>query len=111
MLKLIEELKETSARLASVVQAQLMKEDVKRLERVVQLADASDEFAEFEKEALYLGWTQGDFRTPELHDSLKPFLSAAYQSVQECGPESDALVRSRWIEFNRDRASKLVGCL
>ena len=45
MLKLIEELKATSARLESVVQAQLLKEDAARLERIKELAETSEDFS------------------------------------------------------------------
>ena len=111
MLKLIAELRATAASIDSVVQAQLMKEDAARLERLKELAEASDTYEAFEKEALYCGWTQGDFRTPELHDSLVPFLTAAYSSLEQSGADNDAEVRRLWVEFNRDRATKLVGCL
>ena len=111
MLKLIAELKATAASIGSIVQAQLMKEDAARLERIKELAETSGSYDAFEKEALYCSWTQGDFRTPELHGSLVPFLTAAYSSVHDSGDDIDAEVRTRWVEFNRDRASKLVGCL
>lgn len=111
MLKLIAELQATAASIDSIVQAQLLKEDAARLERVKELAEKSDDFAGFEKEALYAGWTQGDFRTTELHDTLKPFLKAAYDSLEADGDGADAEVRKLWVEFNQARASKLVGCL
>ncbi|MEM7429557.1 MAG: hypothetical protein AAF441_26090 [Pseudomonadota bacterium] len=111
MEKLISELRETAASVESIVQAQLLKEDALRLEQLVGLGRTAGNFEQFEKEALYLGWTQGDFRTPELHETLKPFLAAAYTDVSGESGQARALVRSLWIAFSQDRASKLVGCL
>ncbi len=111
MLKLIQELRDTSATLDSIVQAQLMKEDIARLEQVRKLAQVSEGYEDFEKEALFKGWTQGDFRTPELYGTLKPFLRAAHDSLIAQGQNADDRVRQCWIAFNQDRTRKLVGCL
>jgi len=73
-MKLLNELRQTADRLDSVFQAQLMREDIERIEKLVEMAKAAKRYDEFEKAGLYLGWTQGDMRTFELTGELKPFL-------------------------------------
>ena len=111
-MKLLDELRQTADRLDSVFQAQLMREDIVRIQKLADMARTSDTYEQFEKAGLYLGWTQGDMRTFELTADLKPFLKAVHSAVnEEPSPEHDLLVRETWIAFNKVRMAKLIGCL
>ena len=95
----------------SVVQKQLLREDVERLRRLEELAEAHGSYEDFEHQGLFIGWTQGDFRTAELHATLKPFLKALHQAKHAPSDGADEEVRTCWIAFNQDRSKRLVGCL
>ena len=111
-MKLLYELRQTADRLDSVFQAQLMREDIERIEKLVEMAKAAKRYDEFEKVGLYMGWTQGDMRTFELTSELKPFLKAVYSAANEGPSESaNSLIRETWIAFNNARMNKLIGCL
>lgn len=56
----------------SMFRAQLLREDVSRLRRLIELADEHDDRDEFRKAGAYIGWTSGDMRTHELTGQLTP---------------------------------------
>ena len=66
----------------------------------------------FVKAGLYIGWTQGDFRTHELKAPIEALLAAfhAYESGGR-GDEHDLALRAAWAAFDRARMEKLLGCL
>ncbi|NNF80989.1 MAG: hypothetical protein HKN05_23450 [Rhizobiales bacterium] len=108
---LSEELKTVMARTQSVVQKQLLLEDIARIERLEDLAKACPSYEEFEHQGLFIGWTQGDFRTPELHPVLKPLLKTLHQAMHSPSDGAEEEVRTCWITFNQERSKRLVGCL
>lgn len=95
-----------------IVQVQLAKEDLSRIEKLIQLARASDDFKTMEKEALFIGWTKGDFRTHELSDPLKKLLRSVYDYEKNgmTGEHDDEIMKN-WIEFHKMRLKVLVHCL
>ncbi|MCY3827516.1 MAG: hypothetical protein F4114_11700 [Rhodospirillaceae bacterium] len=87
----------------SYFRAALLREDVERLNRLLDLAaDAADETA-FLKAAGLAGWTPGDLRTGELRPWLDPFLRAWYGE--------DPALPGLWREFDVNRLDILAGCL
>ncbi len=96
----------------SMFRAQLLREDIARLQKPHGMAREQPTFEAFAKDGLYIGWTQGDFRTHELKQPIESLLAALY--AYETGGRSDAqdrTVRRAWQAFDRDRLEKLVGCL
>jgi hypothetical protein len=67
----------------------------------------------FAKAGLYIGWTEGDFRTHELKELIEALLAALY--VYETGRghsnKQDLALRAAWADFNRERMENLLGCL
>lgn len=108
---LSEELKTVRARTQSVVHKQLLLEDIARIERLEELAKTHPSYEAFEREGLFIGWTQGDFRTGELHAWLKPLLRSIHQAINAPSDHVHEEVRACWIAFNQERSKKLVGCL
>ncbi len=108
---LSEELKSVLERTESVVQQQLLREDIARIRQLEELARSCPSYEEFEHQGLFIGWTQGDFRTGELHGSLKPLLKALHQAVNAPSDDVHGEVRACWIAFNQERSKRLVGCL
>ncbi|HRX36237.1 MAG TPA: hypothetical protein P5337_07555 [Aestuariivirga sp.] len=107
-MKLIEDLRAATAKAASPFAAQLLKEDIGRLERLDQLAATATDPRQFRKEAKVLGWTQGDLRTFELDPELADFVDSVY-ALRRDGNDSE--VSARWTALHRRRMSLLVGCL
>ena len=95
-----------------IVQVQLAKEDLARIEKLVELAQTHSDPAEMEKDALYIGWTKGDFRTHELSGPLKKLIRAVYDYVK-LGPSEarDRDIMNIWVEFHKLRLKVLVHCL
>ena len=96
----------------SVFSAQLLREDIDRLRRLEALAREHASLEAFAKEGLYIGWTQGDFRTHELKEPLEALLTAfhAYETGGR-GEAQDRALRAAWAAFDRQRMEKLLGCL
>ncbi|MDE0149637.1 MAG: hypothetical protein OXM58_14790 [Rhodospirillaceae bacterium] len=91
----------------SYFRAALLREDVERLNRLLELAaDAADEAA-FMKAAGLAGWTPGDLRTGELRPWLDPFLHAWHDAGDGDAPALPGL----WREFDVNRLDILAGCL
>ena len=96
----------------SLFRAQLLREDIARLRKLVSMAREHETLEAFAKAGLYIGWTQGDFRTHELKPSIEALLAALF--AYEAGGRSDAQdrsVRAAWQAFDRERMEKLLGCL
>lgn len=111
-MELLEELERSVKKLESPFQAHLMREDIQRIKKLVLLAEEAKTYEEFEKSGFFLGWTHSDFRTSELSETLKPFLSVFYALVRENNSDRmQAEVKHAWISFNKDRMNKLIGCL
>jgi len=111
-MRLIEELELRLAGEESMFRAQLLREDLTRLRRLIEMADEHDDRAEFLKAGAYIGWTNGDMRTHELMDQLAPLLDAMYD-WQRGGqlPDSEQALRVAWDSFHLERMRKLLHCL
>ena len=109
---LIERLRELAARESSLFRAQLLREDVARLERLAELARLAEDIETFKRGGRRLGWTQGDLRTAELGASLDALLEAAFDDVRGAADRTqDSRVEAAWRELYRVRMERLVGCL
>jgi hypothetical protein len=108
----VEELESRLAGEESMFRAQLLREDVARLRRLIELADKHGDRDEFRKAGAYIGWTNGDMRTHELMDQLTPLLDAMYDWRRgEQAPEAEQALRSAWDDFHIERIRKLLQCL
>ncbi len=94
------------------IQSCLAKEDLARVEKLCELAKTVQSPQEMEKEGLYIGWTQGDMRTHELADDLKPVIRAIYDYEKQGHPEEiDDRIMTYWAKFHTNRLKTLVHCL
>ncbi len=91
--------------------AQLLREDVSRLRRLIELADEHDDRDEFRKAGAYIGWTSGDMRTHELTGQLTPLLDAMYDWRRGEQPEAEQALRVAWGNFHMERMRILLHCL
>lgn len=111
-MRLEQELRRILAEEGSPFRAQLLREDLGRLERLRQLARSSGGLGAFREQGSRVGWTQGDTRTAELAPALRPFLDALYE--YESGERQQGLeerLLDRWVDLNHLRMQRLVGCL
>lgn len=111
-MRLIEELNGRLAVEQSLFRAQLLREDVARLNKLRELARTAGDLAAYKKASLRLGWTQGDSRTHELRAPLEALMEAIYAYETETGgSEHEARIIEAWTELHRVRMERLVGCL
>jgi len=111
-MRLIEELEGRVGREESLFRAQLIREDVARLQRLRDIARTAGDVAAYRKAAMRIGWTQGDLRTHELRAPLEALLDAVYAyETGTKGTEEDARIVAAWFELDRTRMERLVGCL
>lgn len=107
---LIDELEAQAGREESYFRAYLLREDVSRLRRLLELATTLPTYEAFRIDGLAVGWTPGDMRTHELKPALEPLLALFYRSVRgEAVP--DGAIGVAWHAFERLRMDRLVGCL
>jgi hypothetical protein len=96
----------------SYFRAQLLREDMARLERLQELAAAAPDVEAFKKAGLTIGWTPGDARTWELKSALDPLLAAFYASATRGGgADADDRLLAAWEAFDAHRLERLLGCL
>lgn len=96
----------------SLFRAQLLREDISRLETLLRLAAENDSLDAFRKAGLVIGWTRGDLRTHQIREALESFLSAVFAyETQGRTAKLDAAVSQAWSAFDKTRMEKLVGCL
>lgn len=103
-MKLIADLQALVASEESPFRAQLLREEVARLEKLEALRDASPDKASFVTAGMRVGWTPGDARTHELAEALRPFLEALHE-------KDEAAAVERWNALYRLRMERLLGCL
>ncbi len=108
-MKFLDRLRDDLSREESVFRAQLLREDIVRIERLRTLADASADKAAFVRDALYVGWTANDMRTHDMAPELSAFVSAFYDAARS-GDDQPHLWAS-WEAFCARRLELLVGCL
>ena len=93
----------------SMFRAQLMREDVARLDKLLALADDSQDLAAFKKAGTYIGWTQNDMMTHVMAEPLSDLLEAIYAWRKDEGDET--AINAAWLNFCRERNEKLIKCL
>ena len=111
-MQLIEELQRRVAGEQSLFQAQLLREDIARLTKLLELVRSAGDFDAFRKSAMRIGWTQGDARTHELAGPLDALLDAVY-GYHTGNPDEahEKRIGDAWLELHRLRMERLVGCL
>lgn len=112
-MKLRHYLEQIASESDSYFQAHLAKEDLSKVDRLFELADAATTIEAYQKDALYLGWTPGDLRSGELKEVLLPLSAAAFAYAQEAEPgdviEEELL--TAWKNFHDERIKVLIHCL
>jgi len=101
---LIEDLKQRLAAEKSFFRAQLLREDIARLEKLEALARSTPDVDEYRRAGRRLGWTPMDARTGELGAALDSLLDAVRAADDARGLEA-------WVEITRIRIERMVGCL
>lgn len=111
-MRILNDMKDRSGSEESLFRAQLLREDIARLETLIALAGETDGLDAFRKAGVVIGWTPGDLRTHEIQEPLEVFLAAvfAYETEGRTA-ELDAAVTEAWNRLDRTRMEKLVGCL
>jgi hypothetical protein len=106
---------ELEARLSgeeSMFRAQMLREDVARLRRLVELAALHDDREEYRRAGACIGWTNDDMRTHELMPQLRPLLDAVYDWQRGAHrQEAEQAVESAWDAFHVERMRKLLHSL
>jgi hypothetical protein len=111
-LQILDELRFHLEHEQSIFRAQLMREDIARLEKLAALADQSEDIAAFKKSGTYIGWTQNDMMTHQVAEPLGDLLEAIFAYYTEgAGEALDQSVRTAWFEFCKMRNEKLIKCL
>lgn len=103
-MRLIAELEAALKDESSLFRAQLLREDLARLRKLLELRESAPDAAAFRKSGMRLGWTQGDARTHEIREPLIGLLDAVYGSREE-------EIAAAWDALHRARLEKLLGCL
>ncbi len=111
-MKLLTMMRERAKQEESYFRAALLREDVQRLEKLCIIARECETPEQFNKDGLYVGWTQGDLRTGELKEALGPFMAAIYTYQHgDTGDAMEAEILQHWQAFNAARMKILVHCL
>lgn len=111
-MRLVDELERRLDGEQSLFRAQLLREDLARMNRLQELARTALNLAEYKKASMRIAWTQGNLRTHELHAPLEALIEAVYE--YETGArsgEQEARIIEAWTELHRTRMERLVGCL
>jgi len=110
-MQIIDDLNHIISTSDSMFQRQLAKEDVTRVENVLELAHASDTPATFAKEAFMAGWTPGDMMTHELKDVLEPLIETLYAYAKDTNNEAkEKAATEQWYVFDTARKKRLMRC-
>lgn len=111
-MKFIDELEAILKGEESMFRAQLLREDVARLRRLVELADLHGNREEYRRAGACIGWTNDDTRTQELMPQLRPLLDAVYDWQHGAGEHaSEEAIKSAWDAFHVERMRKLLHSL
>ena len=111
-MQILDELRAGLEREQSLFQAQLMREDIARLEKLVTLAGQSEDVATFKQSGTHIGWTQNDLMTHMIAEPLGDLLDGVFAYCTEGAREAhDRSVRAAWLDFCKVRNEKLIKCL
>lgn len=96
----------------SYFRAQLLREDLARLERLRELASKATTEETFLRDGLFIDWTPASLRNGELKATLEPLLKAFFAAEKGAsGTDVDARLLRAWNAFDAQRMDLLVGCL
>jgi hypothetical protein len=111
-MQLTETLRRRASEEQSLFRAQLLREDVARLEKLAQLASATPDLGAFTTAGMRIGWTQGDSRTHELRAPLERLLELVHaHATRTPDANLDAALEEAWLKLHRCRMERLLGCL
>jgi len=108
---LIAKLETLSANEPSLFRAQLMREDIGRLQRLETLARSTPDLEGYRRAGKRLNWTTLDARTAELGPVLEELLDAVRAVVLALPEASETRAEEAWFALARLRMERLVGCL
>lgn len=108
---LIDELENLIAAQPGLFRAQLMREDIARLQKLEALARSVAESDAYRRAGRKLGWTPLDARTSELGSELDELLDAVREATMSPSGAADARTVEAWRALARLRTERLVGCL
>ncbi|MDE1923596.1 MAG: hypothetical protein KGI55_09235 [Gammaproteobacteria bacterium] len=103
-MKLSDELRQRLAAEKSFFRAQLLREDIARVETLEALAHSTPEIDAYRRAGRRLGWTPMDARTGELGAALDALIDAVRD-------EDGTRALAAWIDITRIRLERMVGCL
>jgi hypothetical protein len=112
-MQLLNDMREVMQVEQSMFRAQLLKEDISRLERLIALAKDNADPSAFAKQAMVLGWTANDMRTFDLNPELGAFLEIVHRKAHpgmDTEPD-DSQIDQAWTDLHKRRMDLLVGCL
>ena len=96
----------------SMFRAQLIREDIARLERLIALAGECSDYAAFQRAGLYIGWTQNDLLTHRIQEPLERLLAALYAQLSGAiDQDGEEALRIAWRELETARLERLIKCL
>lgn len=110
-MSLIEELQAGVPSETSPFRAQLLREDIARLQKLAELAASADDTGSYRQAGRKLGWTPMDARTAELGEALERLLDAVRDETRGADAEATARARAAWLEITRIRLERMLGCL
>ncbi len=111
-MSLIDQLERAIDNEESYFRAQLLREDVARLNKLREIARAAVTEESFLHDGFYLDWTPSGLRNADLKPTLEPLLKtffAAEWTPQD--PNHEGRLLRAWQAFDRQRMDLLVGCL
>ena len=108
---LIDELERRIAAEPGLFRAQLMREDIARLQKLEVFARSMAEPDAYRRAGRRLGWTTHDARTSELGEKLEELLDAVREATVSPSDIADARAIEAWRALAQLRMERLVGCL
>ncbi len=108
---LIDELEKRIAAEPGLFRAQLMREDIARLQKLEGFARSIAEPDAYRRAGRRLGWTTHDARTGELGAILEELLDAVREATVSPSNVADARTIEALLALAQLRMERLVGCL
>jgi hypothetical protein len=111
-MRLIDILRQRQEKEESIIQMQILREDIARLSRMRELARSAADAGAYMRAALLLGWTAGNLRTQEIREPLETLAQAVYDFEKGArGDDQEACIEQAWVTLHRVRMERLMGCL
>ena len=113
-MRLIETLQTSIAGDDSPFRAQLMREDITRLNELCQAAQELNSADALRKVAMQSNWTATQARTDELATEVHALSDAIFQWVSANGQPTDpqeSAIEQCWLKLHHQRLETMIGCL